>query len=188
MVSIRKSAWLLIAICFISSCSFSVRPNPELQLFAMASALGALTSFVVLAIRSAKSWRARGLVNLLSCLLLALSFPIAAFLGQAIRSMIFACNMDRWNQAAAWVMAHNKPNSETPIELPTQYSDLAYGVQYKTDISCGIMLDFLWGDGFPVKHTVRRYATDPNWLNMKQCRAGWARGRRLSGNWYEISD
>lgn len=187
-MGIRKSTWFLIAICFISWCAFATRPSPWVQLAAMASALAALIALVAFAIQGAIKWRERGLTNLLSCLLVALSFPTAVLLGQEIRSKIFSHNLDRWNQAVTWVTTHKAPNSGAPIELPSQYSDLAYGVHYNTDKSCGLTVDFFWGGGFPVKHSVRRYATNPEWIDMKQCRSNWSRGRGLSGNWYEISD
>jgi hypothetical protein len=154
----------------------------------MASALIALISLGALAFRGAIKWRERGLANLASCLLLVASFPTAVFLGHAIRNTIFSHELDRWNQAAVWVMTHNDPNGNTPIELPQRYADLAYAVHYEVNQSCGLVVDFFWGGGFPVKHTVRRYANNPSWTEIRECRVGWRGGRRLSGRWYEISD
>lgn len=185
---IRKSVWLLIVICFVSTCMFAARPSAGVQLLSMVSALAALVTLVLLAIQSATRWRQHGLANLVACMLLVLSFPAAVHLGHAIRGVVFNRDLDRWYHAANWVMTHGEPNLGRPVGLPLQYSDLAPGVHYKIDQTCGLMIDFFWGGGFPVKHTVRRYAANPDWVDVKQCSATWRRGRHLSGNWYEISD
>jgi hypothetical protein len=187
-MKIRKSTWLLVAICFISCCAFATRPNVWAQLAAMLTILAAIVYLVTLVIQAMINWREKALINFLSCLLIILSVPVAIFSGHKLRSVIFAYNLDRWNQAVVWVVSHGKPNQGTLVRLPTQYSDLARGVHYKYEKSCGIMVDFFWGGGFPVKHTVRRYAKNPSWVDIKQCRADWSRGRTLSSNWYEISD
>jgi hypothetical protein len=185
---VRRSTWFLIATCFLSWCAFTTRPNPWVQLAAMASVIVALIWLAKLAIQGSLKWRERGARNLISCLLIIASFPLAVFCGQTTRSAIFSHNLDRWNQAVTWVTTHKEPNRDNLIELPSRYADLAYGVHYKHDKACGLMIDFFWGGGFPVKHTVRRYAVNPNWIDIKQCRTDWSRGRMISGNWYEISD
>lgn len=185
---ISKGTWILAGICFGSCCAFATRPNTLVQLVVMASTLAALIALAILGIQGAIKWRERGLANLLSCLLIVLSFPAGVLVGQAIRSSIFAHDLARWNQAAAWVIANKAPNAGASMELPPQFSDLAHLVHYKTDESCGLMIDFFWGGGFPVKHTVRRYATNPEWMDIRECQAHWSRGRHLAGDWYEISD
>ena len=184
----RKFTWLLIAICFVSCFAFAARPSVWMQLASMISLLAAIIYIGMLFVLAITKWRDQALVNLLSCLLIVLSVPAAIFSGHKFRSMIFSYNLDRWNQAVVWVVSHNRPNQDRPIQLPDQYSDLARGVHYKYEKSCGLMVDFFWGGGFPVKHTVRRYASNPKWVDIKQCGVDWSRGRTLSGNWYEISD
>jgi len=61
-------------------------------------------------------------------------------------------------------------------------------VYYEHDDSCGMTIDFYWGDGFPVKHVVHRYATNPGWVSVEKCYKDWGRIHPISGNWYEISD
>jgi hypothetical protein len=186
-MKIRRSTWFVIAICFISWCSFTARPNPGKQLAAMVSGFGAVVWLVALSVRGAIKWRERGLVNLVSFSLIVLSLPLAIFCGQVIRGAVFSYNLNRWNQAVAWVLAHNEPDRDGRIELPAEYSDLAYGVHYKNEDPCGLTVDFFWGSGFPVKHTVRRYATNPEWIDMRKCWIGWRSGRVISGDWYELS-
>ena len=185
---VRKITWVFVAFLFVITCAFAARPNAWLQLAAMLALLTALVYLVTLLTHGAIRWREHGLVNVISCLLVALSIPAAVLLGHSVRSAAFSYNLERWNRAVIWVVSHKQPNSDGPIELPPQYEDLAYGVHYTTDQLCGLTVDFFWGGGFPVKHTVRRYATKPEWIDMKQCRKDWSRGRHLTGNWYEISD
>jgi len=139
-------------------------------------------------VQGALKWRTHGIHKLLSCLPLLAALPFAVFCGHAIRHAIFSHDIHRWNEAVEWVKAENKPNPDHRIQLPLQYADLAYGVFYTDDDTCGLMIDFFWGGAFPVKHTVRRYAPNPEWSDTQQCRESWHNIRTLSGNWYEISD
>lgn len=154
----------------------------------MATVMAALFWLGKLVVQGAIRWREYALQNLVSCLLIILTFPLAVLGGQAIRTAVFSHEIGRWHNAVAWVATHSKPNQESRIELPSLYSDLAYGVHYRHDDACGLTIDFFWGAGFPVKHTVRRYAVDPEWINIKECQTGWSRGRMISERWYELSD
>jgi hypothetical protein len=153
----------------------------------MASALVAFIWLISLSVGGVIKWRERGLTNLLSCLVIVLSFPLAIFVGHAIRAAVFSYNLERWNQAAKWVTAHHEPNQDAPIKLPEAYSDLASIAHYRNQEPCGLTVDFFWGSGFPVRHSVRRYATNPEWMQVAQCWRGWGSGRALTGDWYELS-
>ena len=185
---LRRSTWLVIAISFLTWCAFASRPNSCVQLAAMFSGAIAIVLVAVLLFQAALKWRERGLLNLVSCVLIVVAFPLAAAFGKTIRSAVFTYNLDRWHQAVIWITAHNRPNQVNIIKLPSLYSDLASVVHYTHDKRCGLMIDFFWGGGFPVKHTVRRYAVKPDWMDLKACRTDWSRGRMISGRWYEISD
>ena len=185
---IRRSTWQLAAIFFLSWCAFATRPGGWTQLAAMLSVLVAITYLLTLAGHGIFKWREQALGSLLSCLLIIFSFPAAVASGHMIRGMIFKHNLERWNQAVVWVTSHSKPNQEGPVKLPRQYSDLAKAVHYNHDRTCGLMIDFFWGGGFPVKHTVRRFALNDAWIDIKECRTDWSRGRTIATNWYEISD
>lgn len=185
---ISRDIWNLIGVNFGVWCVFAARPNPWVQFAAMGMSLVALVTIMLLIIQGVVKWREHGWVNLVSCLLIVASFSLAALSGNAVRKAVFQHNLDRWNRAAVWVMTHHEANEDMPIKLPPPYSRIAYVVWYRYDKPCGLMIDFVWGSGFPVKHTVRRYATDPAWIDKAQCHKDWSRGRVLSGNWYEISD
>ncbi|WP_145985470.1 hypothetical protein [Marilutibacter maris] len=185
---VRTSVWIFALGCFLSCLAFVARPNVWSQLMSMLFSLTALPWLAMLVIQGAIRWRERAVGNLVSCLLIVASFQFAISCGHVVRDAVFRFQSDRWNRAVTWVVRHNAPNGGRPIALPDEYSDLAYGVHYRHDEACGLMVDFFWGGGFPVKHTVRRYALNPDWVDIGQCRKSWSRGRALSGSWYEVSD
>jgi hypothetical protein len=187
-VRVRRSTTIFVAACFVAWCAFTARPNVWAQLASMSAVIAALFWLVVLVVQGAIRWREKGLQNLVACLLVIAVFPAAVLCGKAIRSAVFDYQLDRWNRAVTWVTTTHLPNQGDLIRLPAPYSDLAYGVHYTHDEDCGLMIDFFWGGGFPVKHTVRRYAANRKWLAAEQCTAGWSRGREIGGRWYEISD
>lgn len=102
--------------------------------------------------------------------------------------MTLAHDLDRYNAAVQWILGHRTPDSSQAVSLPPQYADLGYKVYYERDATCGVRIDFLWGDGFPVKHVLRRYAVDPKWTSVRACSKDWGRITRIAPNWYEISD
>jgi len=126
-------------MCFISACTFAARPNAWAQVATLVSLAAAFIGVIILVVQGAIKWRKRGIRNLLSCLLLIAAFPIAGFCGHAIRSAIFSHDLHRWNEAVEWVKAHNRPDPDHRIALPSQYANLAYGVFYTHDDTCGLM-------------------------------------------------
>lgn len=185
---VHRNTWVLIIACLLSWGAFATRPNGWAQLASMLSALVALAWIGALAVQGLARVRERGLSSLASCLLIIAAFPLAVVTGTLLRYAIFSFNLDRWNEAVAWVTANHPPNHSERITLPRKYASLAYAVHYRQSDECGPMVDFFWGGGFPVKHVVRRHAVNPDWIEVKECRQGWSRGRSLSGHWYEISD
>jgi len=185
---ISNWTWLVISACFISWWGLAARPSADWQLASIASCIAAFFSLVTLVIRGALKWRERGLVDLISCLLIVAACPAGVAIGRMVRGVVLSHDIDRYNAAAKWVAAHNRPDSSNLVHLPPQYGDLAYGVNYERDDVCGIMIDFYWGGGFPVKHIVRRYATNPGWVRVEKCHKDWERIHPVSDNWYEIAD
>ena len=185
---IANSTWIFTAIYFILLCAFAIRPSAWLQFGWMICTVVALIWCATLIVLGAVNWRERAIGNLLSCLLIIVTLPVALRCGDMIGNVVFRYKLDRWNQGVKWVMDHNAPNQPGWIHLPPQYADLADGVRYSDDSTCGPMVDFSWGDAWPVKHVVRRYTLNPRWADIPKCREDWSGGKELSGNWYEISD
>ena len=185
---VSTPTWIFTAIYFTLLCAFAIRPNSWLQFGWMIWTVAALIWCAALILLGAMNVREKALGNLLSCLLIVATVPAALHSGDAIGSAVFWYKLDRWNQAAKWVMAHNVPNQSGWIHLPPQYADLADQVGYSDNKTCGVMVDFSWGGGWPMKHVMRRYALNPAWADIAQCRQDWTGDKELSRNWYEISD
>jgi hypothetical protein len=186
---IYRSTWLIVAAVFFSWCAMAGKPTPEAQLATIAATPIALVYIAFQTQKIVFQWREHGVSCLLANLLIVISFWAAVPIGHIFREMIFAHDLDRYNQAVLWVKSHATPNQPAPIKLPAQYEDLAYVVTYDQDATCGLRMDFVWGSGFPVKHVVRRFSDRPGWVKIKECHtAPWDRFKVLGNNWYEISD
>lgn len=168
--------------------TFAARPSGNWQLAVFASSIGALVLMVGLVIQGIVKWRQRGVANLISCILIVAASLGGPAAGRVVRSLQLSHNIDRYNAAARWVMAHNKPDNTKFVLLPSQYADLGHTVIYESDGLCGTRIDFLWGGAFPVKHVVRRFTTSTKWLRVTDCRKYWGRITPISSNWYEMSD
>jgi hypothetical protein len=185
---VSAPTWIFTGLYFTLECALAIRPNSWLQFAWMIWTVAALVWCAVLVVLGAVNFRKKAVGNLLSCLMIIATVPVAFRCGDAIGSAIFSYKLDRWNEAAKWVIAHNHPNQSGWIHLPPQYADLADEVSYSNDKTCGVMVDFSWGDGWPIKHIMRRYAPNPAWVDIPQCRQDWTGDMELSRNWYEISD
>ena len=185
---ISNWTWLVTIAGLISWWGLAARPRIEWQLACIASCIAAVFLIVALVIRGALKWRERGLVNLISCLLIVAACPAGVGIGRMVRGVLLSHDLDQYDAAVTWVSAHNKPDSSHLIQLPPQFGNLAYGVYYEHDDLCGMTIDFYWGGGFPVKHIVRRYAANPGWVRVGKCHRDWGRIHPISENWYEIAD
>jgi hypothetical protein len=187
-MKIFRSAWVVAFACFFSWGAFVARPSVEWQLALFASSVGASVVLIWLAVRGAIKWRERGIAYLISCLLIVVAAPAGIAAGRTVSRLELSHNLDRYNEAAQWVISHSNPDGINRVPLPSRYADLGYGVYYERDELCGTRIDFLWGEAFPVKHVVRRYATSSKWISIKECHKDWGRITPISSNWYAMSD
>ena len=185
---IHGITWLVAFACFISWAAFATRPTGAWQLASIASSVGALVLLLGLVAQGAMKWRERGIVNVISCLLVVAALPSGTAAGRIARSLQLSRDLERYNAAVQCVLTHSTPDTTNRIPLPSRYADLGSGVYYEHDERCGTHVDFLWAGAFPVKHVIRRYASNPEWTTIKQCHKDWARITPVSPNWYEMSD
>jgi hypothetical protein len=187
-MKISNWTWLVVLACLVSWSGMAARPGTGWQLAVIVSCSVALATLATLIVRGAWKWRERGIVNLVSCLLIVAAPEAGIVIGRTVRGALLSHDLERYRAAAQWVSAHYKPNTLSVIHLPPRYGDLAYGVHYERDDVCGTTIDFYWGGAFPVKHVVRRFAANPDWLRVDKCHKDWGLVRPISGNWYEITD
>lgn len=184
-----KAVWVLSLASMCSIAAFAARPTMLKQLLAMGAFLAAGLLFLIClgwALTREKGRRLRAAIVPAAVLAVV---PIGIELGHAIRDWQFQRDLPRYQAAAAWASTLAVPG-ETVIVLPppAAYADLTYGVHITQDETCGLVVDFFWGGGFPVKHTVRRYIADPTSMQRKPCREGWRRGRQRAEGWFELAD
>jgi len=185
---ISTSTWLVAFACFFSWGALAARPTAEWQLASVASSIGAFVLLIRLVVRGAIKWRERGVAYVISCVLIVAASPVGIAVGRTVRTVVWSHDLDRYTAAAQWVLNNSKPDSSNPVPLPSRYADLGYIVYHERDELCGTRIDFLWAGGFPVKHVVRRYATNPKWVSVEKCYRDWGRIKPISSNWYEIAD
>ena len=154
----------------------------------MAAFLAAAVLFLACTCRALFRWREQRLKGFIAPLMALVAIPLGVAIGHAVRDWQFSRDLPRYNAAAAWATSRAVPGETAALDLPAEYADLAYIIHVRRDKECGLLIDFFWGGGFPVKHTVRRFASMPSFVEQKQCTKDWARGRKRAENWYELSD
>lgn len=189
--NLKPSSGTLFIICFSfgSGCALAMRPNAWIHPIFFLSILFSCISVLWLFIIGIIKWRERALRNLVSCILIVCTIPLAVLASMILRRQIFLYTMPRWQQAAEWAIANVEPN-QPAVELPDEYADLAFWVYYSNREPCGVVVDFFWGRGYPVmpRHYYRRYAPNADWSKHGECWIGsWYRGASLSNSWYELS-
>lgn len=175
--------------CLCGIAMFAARPTALKQLLAMGAFLAVGVLFlacVAWVLARGKGHRLKGGIAALAVLA---AIPVGLEVGHAVRDRQFQRDLPRYQAAATWASALAVPGDTVVVlPLPAAYADLAYAVHIRQDQACGVWVDFFWGGGFPVKHTVRRYAADPSSMERKPCREGWRRGRWRAQGWYELAD
>jgi len=191
-----RSAKVLIAIALFAGCAvaFFVRaPTPLSQLISVAAALVLL---LVLPVGVFHAWRhrARGLVRatlpLVACLL---AVPIGSAIGRGYRDFDFRYRrLPAYEEVVRRIQSAELPGWQIK-EIPPEIDGLAYMIEVHDDAPGGLMVEFFWGGGFPVKHSVYMYQasglpppTSPNWEFKPYCQ--WDGARRLDENWFADID
>jgi hypothetical protein len=191
-----RSAKILLAIALFTGCAvafFVAAPTLSSQLISV-GALFVLLLTLPVAVFHAWRHRARGLMRatmpFVACLV---AVPIGGSLGAVYRDLDF-----RYRRLPAYEKVVRKIQSgELPAgnikEMPPEIDGLAYMIEVHDDAPGGLMVEFFWGGGFPVKHTVYIYRasglpppTSPNWEIKPYCQ--WDGARRLNENWFSDID
>ena len=191
-----RSAKVLLAIALFAGCAvafFVGTPTPLSQLISVAALLVLLLALPV-AVLHAWRHRASGLIRATAPFLVCLvAVPIGGSLGRVYRDLDF-----RYRRQPAYEKVVRKIQSgDLPAgnikEIPPEIHGLAYMIEVHDDAPGGLMVEFFWGGGFPVKHTVYIYRasglpppTSPNW-EFKPYRQ-WDGARRVNENWFADID
>lgn len=182
----RSLLWPLVyGSCF---AYFAARPSGLGQLAVMVGGLAAIIHFLGSTWRAVLGFRKSGALGFVAPTAILIAVPLGVLFGGAARETIFEHTLSRYVAASEWASARALPNEVVVAHPPAEYSDLATIIHIRKNDACGLMIDFFWGGGFPVKHVVRRYAPLAAAVELPQCREGWYRGSELAPSWYELSD
>ena len=181
-----KFIWLAWTIC---AFSFATRPNPYAQLGIMLLVFIILRLIISGFIRAARNVAIGGFKGFFIPILSLLVLIIPFCLGFAARMIIFKWKLPQYQLAADWVERQTFDSKSSYINLdpPDEFKGLSYGIHAKRSATCGTVIWFFWGDGFPVKHTARIFSSIDSLANP-ECLGDWHKPRKLAEYWYEASD
>jgi hypothetical protein len=191
-----RSAKTLFAIALFAGCAmafFVAAPTGLSQLISMAALLMVLIALPVTVFRA---WRyrasgpLRAAMPLVACLVAA---PIGYSIGGAYRDLDFRYRrLPAYEEVVRKIQSGELPAGTTK-EVPPEIDRLAYMIHAHDEAPDGLMVEFFWGGGFPVKHSAYIYRasglpppTSTNWELKPYCE--WAGARRLNENWFSASD
>lgn len=193
-IKFGKSIWckfltaLLSVYCSASIFAFAFRPTPGAQLHLMLACLLIFVAFIrLIEIGVSLRWRRNPSKLILPAIVLLAGY-LGGVAGHQYRDFEFKQDLPKYQQAVGWVKGQPLEVNRENLTLPAEFQGLAYVVQAELGEECGFMVDFFWGAGFPVKHTVRRYIETSEYLAKPECHKGWRQGRKLADHWYELVD
>jgi uncharacterized protein with PQ loop repeat len=154
----------------------------------MIAAVAAIAATVKFVWNLLSVWKHKDPSRIASPALVVIGFGLGLFLGHSFREWNFNHNLERYNRAAKFASTQARDDQIVVVSLPDEFSNLATTVHVHKSRECGLMVDFFWGGGFPVKHIVRRYAQNPEFTDIPACRKSWSSGRQLTQHWFELRD
>ena len=191
-----RSARTFLALALFAGCAvafFVAAPTGLSQLISMASLCLLL---VTLPVTLFYAWRhraggpARAAIPLVACLV---AVPIGGALGARYRSLDFEYRRLPAYESVVRKIDSGELTAGAIKETPPEIDGLAYMIHVHDDAPGGLMVEFFWGGGFPVKHLVYIYRasglpppTSTNWELKSYCE--WSRPRRLNDNWFAAHD
>ena len=182
----KRHAWALFSL--LSATYFASRPSGLGQLFVMLAGFATVAALIQVIWNAFFFWKHKDASKLAHPLLIVIAFGLGLFIGQNFREWNFTHNLARYNTAASWAAKRAQDHEITALAPPPEFSDLGSMIHVHKNTRCGLMVDFFWANGFPVKHIVRRFAQNPGFTEIPDCRKDWSSGRQLAANWFELRD
>jgi thiol:disulfide interchange protein len=178
----------LAIFCVFAAAHFASRPSLAGQILVMIALLVVLVSAVQFAGFAFTLWKHKDASRLMPSSFVIAGFVLGIVLGKGVREWNFHHELPSYDAAVRWASAQAKEDEIVVLDLPAEFSGLGKGVHVHKNSRCGLMVDFYWAGGFPVKHIVRRYAERPGFTEIPDCRKSWSGGRQLSDHWFELRD
>lgn len=186
-----KDFWrgqLLAIFSFLSALYFASRPSGLGQLLVMLAAVVTLAALLRLAWLVVSLWKHRTASRLVPPALVVAAFVLGIVLGGEFREWNFQRNLPAYERAAAWAESQARDDDIVVLRPPGEFSSLGAIIHVHKNATCGLMVDFFWAGGFPVKHIVRRHARNEGFTDIPACREHWSSGRQLADHWFELRD
>lgn len=132
----------------------------------------------------------RAFVPAIICLVgLPANLFISSYLGVSIRDWQFQKNLPRYTEVVHLIeKGEIKASPSDPrIQLPNEFADLSLVTFAKTNNN-GLIIEFVIGGGFPVKHSGYLYVSTGKIENDPDTFERWPYRSRINTNWFRVSD
>ena len=188
-LSAREIATLGIATAWLATMLlFGWFTNGWWQLGSMlASLVFLLAVFVNFALMFSRWWkeRAAAAIPLLICVM---AIVVLVFSAPKIRNFQFKLNRPAYERAVSGIESGNILITDKPFygETALDAGNAKYVLAQKT--SDGLVVEFLTGFGFPVKHSGYLYVESGQLHPNSFFGQRWPRRSRIDAHWYHISD
>jgi hypothetical protein len=177
---------LASATCCLAFASIGLRPSSDRQFFLIVSLLLVLFCLVFYTVRLLWKWSEHK-QRIAAIAILLLGPAVGVAIAPHLRSAMFAYDLPRYDAAVRWAATHAIIDQEVRLVPIDQYRDLGSVIFVRNNTQCGLIVDFFWGESFPVKHWLRRYAAAPHQQSKKECRDNWYRVRPRTKFWSELT-
>ena len=190
-----RSAKVIIAIAVLASlavAAFVAAPSMESQLVSLMALLALMLVLPVSiwhAWRHRKAERWRSGIPLVACLV---AVPVAVLVGGTYRSLDFRYRRLPAYAAVVRQIQAGELTVATATDVPSEIRHLATAIHVHDEERDDTTIEFLWGGGFPVNHTVYIFRSSglpppisDNW-DRRSCR--WSGIRRLNEHWFAAHD
>ncbi len=183
---------IIIVSLLIVSFAFAYRPDALWQLLFGYLFFIILFSIIANFFKSFVIFFDYGIRAFLPFLFLVLSMIASIYvlrLGHSLSIYTFKQRLPQYEKLVQRIKSGDLPDNMFNKDIPEKYKHLAYVINTTHYNNDRYSIVFLWGSGFPLKHTAFLYVSDERMLMKKsRLRKDWPARTRINENWYRVSD
>ena len=188
MSRITKITVIIAGLWFLVFVAFAVRPSPVTQFASMLLTFGIFVFGFISFVRVFTHWQRERwwtIVPLGTCVLVVV---LASEVGAAIRQFVFQRALPSYEAVIRQMDSGNIPVSAELRRVPQAEGDLAYAVLAQRGTNGMLIVEFLTGGGFPVKHSGYLYCSSGVVERGSLADSRWPKRREVRPLWFRISD
>ena len=188
MSRISKITIIIAGLWFVSAVAFVARPSGLAQLLSMVLTLGLLGFGLVSFIQVFTRWRRehwRSVIPMGACVLAVI---LAPEVGAMIQDISFRRALPHYESLIQQIESGNLPVSDELRSVPRTKDISAYSVLAQRSTNGVLMVEFLTGRGFPVKHSGYLYSSSGAIERDSRIDSRWPKRRQVRPLWFRISD